>query len=61
MRWRTAGLLLAMLIIVGLPYVVTLQGSRDTERAAEWVNRSTEVKSQAYRVAYVVHDSEAAT
>ncbi|MES1154065.1 MAG: ATP-binding protein [Rhodanobacter sp.] len=61
MRWRTAGLLLAMLIIVGLPYVVTLQGSRDTERAAEWVTRSTEVKSQAYRVAYVVHDSEAAT
>ena len=60
-RWRTAGLLLAMLIIVGLPYIVTLQGSRDTERATEWVTRSTEVKSLAYRVAYVVHDSEAAT
>jgi PAS domain S-box-containing protein len=61
MRWRTVGLLLAMLIIVGLPYVVTLQGARDTERATEWVVRSTEVKSLAYRVAYVVHDSEAAT
>jgi PAS domain S-box-containing protein len=61
MRWRTVGLLLAMLIIVGLPYIVTLQGSRDTEQATEWVARSTEVKSLAYRVAYVVHDSEAAT
>jgi PAS domain S-box-containing protein len=60
MRWRTAGLLLAMLIIVGLPYAVTLQGSRDAERAAEWVTRSTEVKSLAYRIAYAVHDSEAA-
>jgi PAS domain S-box-containing protein len=61
MRWRTAGLLLAMLIIVGLPYVVTLQGARGTEQASEWVVRSTEVKSLAYRIAYVVHDSEAAT
>ncbi|HJW07863.1 MAG TPA: ATP-binding protein [Rhodanobacter sp.] len=61
MRWRTAGLLLAMLIIVGLPYVVTLQGARDTERASEWVARSTEVKALAYRIAYVVHDSEAAS
>ena len=61
MRWRTVGLLLAMLIIVGLPYVVTLQGARDTEQATEWVVRSTEVKSIAYRIAYVVHDSEAAT
>ncbi|AGG87853.1 ATP-binding protein [Rhodanobacter denitrificans] len=61
MRWRTVGLLLAMLIIVGLPYIVTLQGARDTEQATEWVVRSTEVKSLAYRIAYVVHDSEAAT
>ncbi len=61
MRWRTAALLLAMLIIVGLPYVVTLQGARDTEQATEWVVRSTEVKSLAYRIAYAVHDSEAAT
>ncbi len=61
MRWRTVGMLLAMLIIVGFPYAVTLQGSRDTERATEWVTRSTGVKALAYRIAYVVHDSEAAT
>jgi PAS domain S-box-containing protein len=61
MRWRTVALLLAMLIIVVLPYVVTLQGAREAERAAEWVARSTEVKSLAYRIAYIVHDSEAAT
>src|SRR5574337_23227 len=61
MRWRTAGLLLAMLFIVGLPYVVTLQGARDTQRATEWVARSAEVKALAYRIAYIVHDSEAAS
>jgi PAS domain S-box-containing protein len=60
MRWRIAGLLLAMLIIVGLPYIVTLGNSRDTEQATEWVTHSSEVKSRAYQVAYVVHDSEAA-
>jgi len=60
MRWRMAGLLLAMLIIVGLPYIVTLGNSRDTELAAEWVTHSAEVRSRAYRIAYVVHDSEAA-
>jgi len=60
MRWRIAGLLLAMLIIVGLPYIVTLGNSRDTELATEWVTHSSEVKSRAYQVAYVVHDSEAA-
>jgi PAS domain S-box-containing protein len=61
MRWRTAGLLLAMLIIVGLPYVVTLGNSRETQTAIEWVTHSTAVKSLTFRVAYAVHDSEAAT
>jgi signal transduction histidine kinase len=60
-RWRTAGLLLAILIIVGLPYLVTRISTRDTLRAEAWVNHSTVVKSIAYRVAYIVHDNEAAS
>ncbi len=60
LRWRTAGLLLAMLIIVGLPYVVTLGTSRQTDLASAWVTHSTAVRSMTYRLAYVVHDSEAA-
>ena len=61
LRWRTAGLLLAILIIVGLPYLVTRVSTRDTLRANAWVNHSTVVKSLAYQIAYVVHDSEAAS
>ena len=60
-RWRTAGLLLAMMIIVGLPYIVTLSGQRDTVRANAWVIHSNEVKALTYRIAYVIHDSEAAS
>ncbi|MEO9078158.1 MAG: CHASE3 domain-containing protein, partial [Rhodanobacter sp.] len=60
LRWRTAGLLLAMLIIVGLPYMVTQSTSNQNELASAWVTHSTAVRSLTYRVAYVVHDSEAA-
>lgn len=60
-RWRTAGLLLAILLIVGLPYLVTRISTRDTLQANDWVNHSMVVKSTAYEVAYVVHDSVAAS
>jgi signal transduction histidine kinase len=60
-RWRTAGLLLAMMIIVGLPYVVTLSGQRDTVRANAWVIHSNAIKALTYKIAYAVHDSEAAS
>ncbi|MEO7067826.1 MAG: ATP-binding protein [Rhodanobacter sp.] len=59
-RWRTAGLLAAVLAIVALPYFVTLSSSRDTQAAASWVTHSTEVKSVTFQLAYVLHDSEAA-
>ncbi|MEP7184718.1 MAG: ATP-binding protein [Rhodanobacter sp.] len=61
MRWRTAGLLLAMLIIVGLPYVVSLNSARESTLASDWVTHSTLVRSATYRIAYVVEDSQAAT
>ena len=61
MSWRVAGLLVAMLIIVGLPYVVTRLNTRDTMLANSWVTHSTAVRSMAYRIAYLIRTSEAAT
>ena len=60
-NWRVAGLLLAMLIIVGLPYLVTLNNTRDTQLATAWVAHSNSVKAVTYQVAYVMRDSEAAS
>jgi PAS domain S-box-containing protein len=61
LRWRTAGLLFAVLVIVALPYAVTRSSSRDTARAAAWVTHSGAVKSLTYELAYLVRDSESAT
>ena len=61
MRWRTAGLLLAVLVIVGLPYIVTLASLRSASQAAAWIAHSKEVKSITYQLAYVIRDSEAAS
>ncbi|OOG45476.1 ATP-binding protein [Rhodanobacter sp. C01] len=60
MRWRTAGLLMAVVAIVVLPYVVTLSSARDTQLATDWVIHSNAVKAVTYELAYVVRDSEAA-
>ncbi|TAL91682.1 MAG: PAS domain S-box protein [Rhodanobacter sp.] len=60
MRWRVAGLLLAMLIIVGMPYVVTRENTQATQSANAWVTHSTAVRSLIYRIAYIARDSEAA-
>jgi len=61
MRWRIAGLLLAVLVIVGLPYVVTLANTRGTRQAVEWVIRSNATKALTYQIAYLTRDSEAAS
>lgn len=61
LRWRTAGLLLAVLAIVALPYVVTLSGARDTQRASDWVTHSSAVKALTFEIAYLARDSESAT
>ncbi len=58
--WRIGGLLGAILIIVGLPYLVTLNNLRDTRQTTEWVAHSNAVKSLTYEIAYLVRDSEAA-
>jgi PAS domain S-box-containing protein len=60
LRWRTVGLLLAVLVIVALPYVVTLSSTRDTQHAIAWVSHSNAVKALTYQLAYVARDSEGA-
>ncbi len=60
-NWRIAGLLLAVLVIVGLPYAVTLSNARDTQQAVGLVIHSNAVKTLTYKIAYVVNDSEAAS
>ena len=59
-RWRTVGFLLAVVVIVGLPYLVGSGNSRAALEAVRWVNHSMEIKALAYRTANVIHDSESA-
>jgi signal transduction histidine kinase len=60
-NWRIAGLLVAIFIIVGLPYLVTLNNLRETQQATSWVAHSNAIKAVTYDIAYLVRDSEAAT
>ncbi|WP_404546375.1 sensor histidine kinase [Dyella jejuensis] len=60
MRWRTGGLLLAVVVIVALPCMITRGGSRRSLAAGERVTRSAEVQALVYRIADQTHDSESA-
>jgi signal transduction histidine kinase len=60
LSWRIAGLLVAIFIIVGLPYLVTLNNLRETQQTTAWVAHSNAVKAVTYEIAYLVRDSEAA-
>ena len=59
-RWRMAGLLSAVLVIVLLPYLATSTSHDDAMEASQLVTHSSEVKSLTYRIAYVTRSSEAA-
>lgn len=59
-RWRMAGLLCAVLVIVLLPYLATRTSHDDAMEAGQLVTHSSEVKSLTYRIAYVTRSSEAA-
>jgi PAS domain S-box-containing protein len=61
LRWSIVGMLLAVLVIVALPYAVTLSNSRDMQRANARVTHSNAVKSATYRIAYALQDSESAS
>ena len=60
MRWRVGSLLLAVLVIVALPYMITRNNTRDALQANMWVTHSIEVKATTYHIAYLMRDSEAA-
>ncbi len=60
LRWRTGGLLFAVLVIVALPYMITRGGSQQSLVAGELVPRSAEVEALVYRIADETHDSESA-
>lgn len=59
-RWRFAGLVLAMVVIVALPYFATRVLADDTQEADLWLNHASTVKALTYRIAYLVSDSEVA-
>jgi PAS domain S-box-containing protein len=60
LRWRTGGLLFAVVVIVALPYMITRGGSQQSLAAGELVTRSAEVETLVYRIAELTHDSESA-
>ncbi|GLQ93116.1 sensor histidine kinase [Dyella acidisoli] len=60
MPWRTGGLLLAVLVIVALPYMITRGSSKESLQAGELVTRSAEVQALVYRIADQTHAAESA-
>jgi PAS domain S-box-containing protein len=60
LRWRTGGLLFAVVVIVALPYMITRGGSQQSLAAGERVTRSAEVQALVYRIADQTYDSESA-
>ncbi|HEV7779459.1 MAG TPA: ATP-binding protein [Luteibacter sp.] len=60
MRWRMAGLLLAVIVIVALPYVVNRASSEAALGARDWVSHTAEVRAQVFQLSMALRDSEAA-
>jgi len=60
MPWRTGGLLLAVLVIVALPYLIMRGSSKESLRAGELVTRSAEVQSLVYHITDQTHYAESA-
>lgn len=55
------GLLLAMFVIVALPYLATQVMTDETQQANTWLNHSSQVKALTFRIAYLIRDSEASS
>jgi PAS domain S-box-containing protein len=60
LRWRTGGLLLAVVVIVALPYIITRGTEEQSLDAGELVTRSAQVQTLVYRIADQTHGSESA-
>ncbi|HVI53835.1 MAG TPA: ATP-binding protein [Luteibacter sp.] len=59
-RWRLAGLLAAVLVIVALPYVVTRSSSEDALNSRDWVTHTADIKATVYRIDAILRSGEAA-
>lgn len=60
LRWRLAGLLAAVLVIVALPYAVTRTSTENALSARDWVTHSADIKASVYRLDAILRSSEAA-
>ncbi len=61
MRWRMAGLLIAVLVSVVVPYLATRSATRSAVVANEWVSHSAQIRIAVYKLLYRLRDTEAAT
>lgn len=60
LRWRLAGLLVAVVVIVALPYVVNRSSSESAIVKRDGVTHTAEIKATVYRVDAILRSSEAA-
>ncbi|QWT20265.1 PAS domain S-box protein [Bacillus sp. NP157] len=60
LRWRLAGLLLAVLVIVALPYFATRSSSEQALSSRDWVTHTSDIKASIYRLDAILRASEAA-
>jgi PAS domain S-box-containing protein len=60
LRWRLAGLLVAVVVIVALPYAVNRSSSESAIVKRDWVTHTAEIKAAVYRVDAILRTSEAA-
>ena len=61
LRWRMVGLLVAVLVIVALPYIVNRSSSEAALNTRDWVTHTADIKANVYRVDAILRSSEAAT
>jgi PAS domain S-box-containing protein len=60
LRWRMFGLLVAVVVIVALPYMVNRSSSDAALNSRDWVAHTADIKANIYRVDAILRSSEAA-
>lgn len=60
LRWRLFGLLVAVVVIVALPYMVNRSSSEAALNSRDWVAHTADIKANIYRVDAILRSSEAA-
>src|SRR3954464_5417611 len=60
LRWRMFGLLVAVVVIVALPYMVNRSSSEAALNTRDWVTHTADIKANVYRFDAIIRSSEAA-